>query len=368
MIMTANARRKVSITSVDVRPLDAPMNAPFEIASGSKTSVSNVLVKLTLSNGIVGYGEGAPMTERCGESQTSTLAAVRRQGRIIKSRPISSFRSLLDDVDAGLGPKAGAARAALSMAILDAWCRNAGLPLHMFFGGAGTQVHTDVTVTLGSAEEARRSARDILSLGVKTIKIKVGRDVSEDIERVLAVSRVSPGLRLMLDANCGFDPSQSLRLLSSLKRRGVTPVLFEQPADKDDWKGLAAVYRHGKVPVAADESVCSLAEAWKMARVKAAQVVNIKIMKYGLLEAWEIALVCRAAGLGLMIGGMVESSLAMGAAAHFAAGVGGFDFVDLDTPLWFLKDPMKGLRIGRGGRYDLSKIKSGIGVVPRKFN
>lgn len=359
-------RKAVRIASVKAVPLDAPMNAPFEIASGSKTSVTNVLVRLGLTNGTVGFGEGAPMTERCGEIQESTLAAVRSEGRLLCGRPISSFRSLLDDVDSHLGPNAGAARAALSMAILDAWCRTNRMPLRLLFGGAETRVRTDVTVTLGSAAQSRESARRILAMGVMTIKIKVGRDVEEDLERVLAVARLSKGLRLMLDANCGYTPGQSIKLLAGLKRRGVTPILFEQPAGKDDWKGLASVFRHGKVPVAADESVCCREEAWQMARVKAAQVVNIKLMKYGLLEAWEIAMVCRAAGLGLMIGGMVESSLAMGAAAHFAAGLGGFDFVDLDTPLWFSQDPMKGLSIGRGGLYDLSKVKSGIGVVPRR--
>jgi L-alanine-DL-glutamate epimerase-like enolase superfamily enzyme len=77
-----------------------------------------------------------------------------------------------------------------------------------------------------------------------------------------------------------------------------------------------------------------------------------------------LALTARAAGLGLMIGGMVETSLAMTAAAHFAAGLGGFDFVDLDTPLWLKKDPMRGVSFGRGGIYDLSGVKAGIGVKP----
>jgi len=90
----------------------------------------------------------------------------------------------------------------------------------------------------------------------------------------------------------------------------------------------------------------------------------VKLMKMGILEAWDVALIARAAGLGLMIGGMIETSLAMGCAAHFAAGIGGFSFVDLDTPLWLRKDPTKGLRLGRGGVYDLSRVRAGIGVIP----
>jgi L-alanine-DL-glutamate epimerase-like enolase superfamily enzyme len=116
--------------------------------------------------------------------------------------------------------------------------------------------------------------------------------------------------------------------------------------------------------VAADESAESRADILKLAKLKAAQVINIKLMKAGLLEAWDIALIARAAGLDLMIGGMVETSLAMACGAHFAAGLGGFDFVDLDTPLWLKKDPMRGVTFGRAGVYDLSRVKAGIGVRP----
>ena len=101
-----------------------------------------------------------------------------------------------------------------------------------------------------------------------------------------------------------------------------------------------------------------------MARTRAVSVINVKLMKYGLAEAAEVAAVARAAGLGLMIGAMIESSLGLGCAAHLAAGLGGFSFVDLDTSLWFARDPMRGLAFGRGGTYDLCGVKAGIGVMP----
>ena len=95
-------------------------------------------------------------------------------------------------------------------------------------------------------------------------------------------------------------------------------------------------------------------------------MINLKLMKCGIWEAWESARVARAAGLRLMIGGMIESRLAMGCGAHLASGLGGFEFIDLDTPLWFSRDPMVGPpEIGRGGFYDLSKVRSGIGCRPR---
>ena len=340
------------------------MTEPFAIAGGAMTRVNNILVRVRLRDGTTGWGEGAPMAEYNEEDQATTLRAVRRQRGKLIGADLHAYRPVLEALDERMGVDSGAARAALSMAVLDAWARRMKTPLRILFGAASTRVYSDVTVSIVSPARALQAARAIIKRGIKTIKIKVGLDLGEDEARVAAVDSAARGLRLILDANQGYDARKSLKLLKALKRRGIRPALFEQPAAKEDWKGLKDVSRRGGVPVASDESVASRADARRMARVKAVSVVNIKIMKYGLLEAWDIALISRAAGLGLMIGGMVESSLSMTCSAHFAAGLGGFSFVDLDTPLWFKNEPTKGVRLGHRGVYDLSKVKAGIGVTP----
>jgi L-alanine-DL-glutamate epimerase-like enolase superfamily enzyme len=355
-----------TITEVSARRLDAAMNAPFEIAGGAKTAVANVLVEIRLADGTRGFGEGAPMAAFNGETQAACLAAARRAGALLVGRDIRAWRGALESVDAALGARLGAARATLGMAVLDAWARRCAMPLRLLFGGCETRLRSDVTVTIVAPSEASAQARRIAAMGVRSIKIKVGRDVEEDFERVRAVALAAPGLKLMLDANQGYGPAQSIRLARKLKRAAIAPVLFEQPAARGDWEGLSEVWRRTGIPVAADESVESREDALTLARLRSAQVVNVKLMKCGLLEAWDIALICRAAGVGLMIGGMVESTLAMTCAAHFAAGLGGFSFVDLDTPLWFKENPMIGLELGHGAVYDLSKVSSGIGVIPRE--
>lgn len=109
---------------------------------------------------------------------------------------------------------------------------------------------------------------------------------------------------------------------------GVTPVLFEQPVHRDDWEGLGHVstvarHKYG-VSVAADESCRSLVDVKKILEGNLANVINIKLAKVGVLGALEIIEAARAAGLNLMIGGMVETRLAMGFAGHLAAGLGCF--------------------------------------------
>ena len=118
-------------------------------------------------------------------------------------------------------------------------------------------------------------------------------------------------------------------------------------------------------PVAADEAVCSGADAQKIADAKAAQFLNIKLMKAGLSVAMDIAAVAKRTGLGLMIGGNVESLLAMTTSACFAAGQGGFTFADLDTPLFMATNPFDGGFALDGGTISVAHIKAGHGTVPK---
>jgi L-alanine-DL-glutamate epimerase-like enolase superfamily enzyme len=358
-------RAGTGIAAVDAFPFRAALSEPFEIAGGSSPVHDGVFVRLRLTGGATGWGEAAPMPAFNGETAAGALAAVRRAGRAWLGRDASAWRTRLEELEALLPRGAGAARAALGLALLDAWTRRAGVPLRTLFGGAETRVVSDVTVTLVPPAAAAAAARRIRALGVRTVKIKVGRDPAEDAARTAAVAAVDPRFRILLDANRGYGPRQSLELLRRLRARGIRPALFEQPADADDWDGLKRVARLGRIPVAADESLRGRADALGLARAGAVSVLNLKLMKMGVLEAWDCALIARASGLDLMIGGLVETSLGMAGAAHLAAGLGAFRVVDLDTPLWLARDPARGVRFGRGGVYDLSRVRAGIGCAPR---
>ena len=147
-----------------------------------------------------------------------------------------------------------------------------------------------------------------------------------------------------------------------MKTAHIIPQLLEQPVAKEDWAGLAKLTRESGVLVCADESVKSLDDAKKAVRLKAVNAMNIKFMKSGILEGEAIVHFARCKGIKLMIGAMMESALAITAAAHFTAGLGGFDFVDLDTT-FFVKGPLsRSLVIDKRGRFDVSKAGSGIGL------
>lgn len=322
------------IARVEARALDLPLVEPFAIATGAQHCANNVVVSVELEGGARGLGEAAPFPAVSGETQARTLAALGELGPRLVGRGAGEWRALSHEARLAAAEEP-AARAALEMAVLDALARAAALPLSALYGGCGSSLCTDVTITAGDLAHARRSAAAFAGRGFRTLKIKVGAGShAEDAERVAAVAEAAPGARLVLDANGGYDEPAALGLLAELARRGVAIGLFEQPLPPGDPGALARLRAKASVPLFADESARSARDVLALAKAGAVDGVNVKLMKTGIVEALAIVEIAKAADLALMIGGMVESEIAMLHSAHFASGLGGFSEVDLDTPLF----------------------------------
>lgn len=355
-----------TIKAVSVRPLEAALNQPFRIASGSHARLENALVEITLQDGTVGYGEAAPAPHITGETQADTLANLAAIGESLAGRDCADYRVLACELHERFHSNHSAATAA-EMALLDAFTRHLKMPLRDFFGPGRDNPVIDMTVVVGTVAEAEACAAAIYNRGIRAFKIKVGCDFYEDINRVLAVHKAGRGNPIYLDANEGFDAEESVKFLSELKKFSVVPVFFEQPVQRADWDGLKKVSRYAaKIGccVGTDETVQTPADAARVIRQKAAPAMNLKTMKFGLLGSMEFARLAQAAGLKLMIGGMMESALSMTASAHLASGLGGFSFLDLDTPLFIKDRVMNGCPLTSSGVYRLEKVKAGIGVTP----
>ena len=361
------ARSKSSptlITRLEVEPLNIQLLEPFTIATGSATSAANMLVRVTLADGSVGLGEAAPYPPSGGETQETALAAAEGMRPLVEGHDATAWRTLAARLTASFEHQE-TARAGIEVAVLDALTRSYGIPLYQFFGGAESTVETDISIPLASPGHMAALATTYAGRGARTLKLKVGTDVEDDVDRVLAVAEAAPNCDLILDGNQGYSPREALDLLDALDSEDIQPILFEQPVHRHDFDGLRYVSHRARVPVAADESVHTAADALRIARMGAASVVNIKLMKSGIVETLDIAAVCRAAHIGLMVGAMMESRLGVAASAHLIAGLGGFEYVDLDTPMLLADDPFTGGYDQEAMTYSLERVKAGLGVTPR---
>ena len=354
-------------TRFDFRPLDIPLLTPFGIAGGAQAVANNVLVTVELEGGVLGYGEAAPLPPYNGETQADALATLAGARSWLVGRKAADWRVLAEEFRQRGGGRCGSAQCAFEMALLDAVARRAGVPLWKFFGGTGTTLETDMTVTTGTPEQAATDARAIRARRIRLIKVKVGgpKGPAYDLARLAAIHEAAPDAPLILDGNAGVSRADATQLVQGFRALGIKPALLEQWLAKDDLTGLRALGEESGWLVAGDESVCSAADAQRLADTRAAQVVNIKLMKAGIATALDIVAVARKTGLGLMIGGNVESILAMTVSACFAAGQGGFSFADLDTPWFLAANPFDGGFTTDGGAISVAHITAGHGVVPK---
>ena len=355
-------RSDARIVRLIARPLNIPLIKPFGISRGAQQAAANVLLELVLENGVHGWGEAAPFPALNGETQEQALTACLAAEPVVAGIDVTES----DELSARLWSLCAASSAAIcaiETAILDCQAKLRGVSMHTLLGGRLDEVVTDITITTGSMEEAERDARTFSDFGVLKVKIG-GGDLDLDVQRVLAIRKIRPDARIVVDANAGLSVEQAVEFADRAAAANIE--LFEQPIPPGDWDALADVRRRTNLRIAIDESVTRASDVSEAHARGAADVVNMKIMKSGVFEVIRIANRASELGLQRMIGGMVESRLAMGTSASIAAGLGGFTYIDLDTPLFLADDPFTGGYDQHGERIDLRPIRLGHGLEPRR--
>ena len=314
----------------------APLLRPFVTAARRTEAVEYVVVEVELSGGAVGQGSAAETVAVTGESAATIAAAL--------EGPLRSAVEGVTDSLTGLAGRAAraldgatSAKAALEVALHDAWAREAGLPLVELLGGRlGDGLMNDMTVSLEDPEVMADHAREAVAAGAQILKIKLGNDVELDRERLAAVVDAAPEARLRLDANQGWSPEEAITILTALTADGLPIELVEQPVPAANIEGLARVSAAVELPIMADEAVWSADDARRLLETGACDLLNIKLAKTGgLREAIAIADLAREAGIECMLGSMMEPRISITAAAHLAIAHPAITMIDLDPPAWF---------------------------------
>jgi L-alanine-DL-glutamate epimerase-like enolase superfamily enzyme len=304
-----------------------PLRGTFRISRGAKRSSEVVTVSIG-EDDAVGRGEGTPYA-RYGESLESVLAEIEAARAAVEAG--IGRRDLLQQM------KPGAARNAVDCALWDLEAKRAGCRAWDLAGlAAPIGLVTAYSLSLDTPERMAEAAAEKADWPL--LKLKLAGE--GDIERVRAVRAAAPAARLIVDANEGWRPEQFAPLAQALAGLGV--ALIEQPLPAGEDAALASLAH--PIKVCADEA-CHVAEDVP-GLVGRYDAVNVKLDKAGgLTAALALVAAAEAAGLGLMVGCMVSSSLAMAPAMLVASRA---EFVDLDGPLLLARDREAPIRIERG--------------------
>jgi len=331
-------------------PLNLNLRHTFQIARGAHNVQNNVVIVITDTDGVSGYGEAAP-TRFFGEDIPSVIKTFALAGEFLKD--FDPFQT--DAIALGLKnlfPKDSSARAAVDMAIHDIVSKKLKIPLFKLLGLSRPELCiTSFTIGIDTLEKMCEKVDEVKDFPI--LKIKVG--TKDDIELLKELRKITRAV-FRVDANTGWTVDEAIKKINAMEELGVE--FIEQPFPVGSMEALKKVKRHTKLPIILDEDVKDSQDIPALAGI--ADGINLKLMKCGgIREALRMIHTARAHGLKVMIGCNIESSVSITAAAHLTSLV---DYIDLDGNLLVSNDPYLGVTVDKGRL--LMPEGEGLGIVP----
>jgi L-Ala-D/L-Glu epimerase len=314
---TADGRADVRITALEAIPFAVPYRRPAGFASGTVTTADNVLIRVRTDAGLVGQAEAQPRPYTYGETQASIVDTVETTlaPLIVGLSPLD-----IELVSERCGRITGnqVARGAVDLAVWDLVGQVLDQPCHRLLGGYARDVAAAHMVSFGAPGEMAEDALAIHErLGVRTFKIKVGREPDLDIAATRAIREALPDANLYVDANRGWSYEDALRVGDELTALGVRAI--EEPIAVDDRAGRLRLAERWSVPLVGDESCISLAHVDRALDEGAVRAVSIKTARTGFTESRRILDLCLARSIPIVVGSQYEGAIGSTATIAFAA-------------------------------------------------
>jgi muconate cycloisomerase len=335
------------IARIEVFPVRLPLKAVLTLPRGASRTLAEgkrvALVKMTDSDGAVGWGEAGPSRRWSAETLESCVSSIREYlAPALLGHDVfdvaGAHAKMNAELATGLDPGQPIAKAALDIALHDLLCRRLGIPLQAWLGAkrAGS-VPLARLVSAATPEEAAGITRTGLAEGYRGFKVKVGHHKSRDAEIVRAVVETAPGAYVWPDANQGYTLEEALAMARVLERLGVR--LFEQPLPMTDVYGLKKLLAATPLVIALDEAAIGIPYVIELIRRGAVEALAIKVSKVGGIHyARQMCDLALNAGLKLIGSGLMDAPIGFAASVHLFAAYGIADPVDLNGPQFIAED------------------------------
>lgn len=315
---------------------------PFTIATGTMHFAQNIFIRIFTDSEIYGVGECSAFPMIVGETQATCFEMAKDFAQLWKGKDPCNIEERMYELHSFTAGNS-TIKSAFDMALYDINAKHAALPLYAFLGGQKKAMETDLTIGIDTAENMARKAIEFKANGVRILKVKLGKSVTEDIERIHQIrNAVGTDILLRIDANQGWSNEEAKTILPALGKYNIQ--FCEQPMRKYNDHHLPELKKISPIPIMADESVFDHHDAERIIKSDGCSYVNIKFSKSGgILEALKINAVCASKNIPCMMGGMLESRVALTAFAHFASSQENIKFYDMDTCMLGHKtDPVTG--------------------------
>jgi L-alanine-DL-glutamate epimerase-like enolase superfamily enzyme len=352
----------MKIKKIEIWSADLGNTRPYTIAFKTVDEVRNAFLEITLDNGVTGIGSGNPSEYVVNESLQQTLATLTEDNlSFLIGRDIRELNQLLHQSLVKF-PKNPAVRAAIDIALHDAFTKYLGVPLVKYLGQQIVSMPTSNTIGIKNVEETLKEAADYQRQGFKILKVKLGRNLAEDIERLVKLrEKFGNSLAIRIDANQGYTSAQTIEFYNKTKHLNIE--LIEQPLPAKMVAEMKQLPAEIKKIIAADESLIGPQQALELVKPPVASgIFNIKLMKCGgVRQGMRIADVAACEGIDLFWGCNDESIVSITAALHAAFACPHTRYIDLDGSLDLARDVVRGGFILKDGVMYCSD-KPGLGV------
>ena len=350
----------MKIEKYEILEANIPLKREFKIALGSSTMHRSLILKV-YGDGYIGYGEGAPSVRITGENISGTREGIELIMAEIIGKDISleHLHKTFKRIQRHL-----AAKAAVDIALHDLYAKTLGIKVRDIYGRVRESMETSITIGISSIEETLSMAKEYVeNYGAKILKIKVGENLEDDVDRIKEVRDLYPEVRIRVDANQGYNFHEAVEFFERIKNLDVEFV--EQPLPYWQLDKLSELRKRVDIPIMLDESVKTPYDLKRAIEYKSLDMLNIKLMKCGgIRTAWSMVEICRIWDIPVMIGCMGETEIGIAAGTHLACATEVIKYADLDSHVNLSESIVKGGIITKDGENHLYD-SVGLGVEMR---